>query len=63
MDINNSAEHIKVARSKFDSYGNDWEKAYFDEKSGGFNVYHKDHKFSDTGGGGNAEKEVGKNKK
>ena len=60
MDINDSLEYIKAARAKFDSYGSDWEKAYFDEKSGGFNVYHNDHKFSDTGGGGNAEKEVGK---
>ena len=60
MDITNSTEYIKVTRAKFESYSIDWEKAYFDEKSGGFNVYHKDHKFSDTGGGGNAEKIVGK---
>ena len=52
-------EYIKAARTKFNSYGNEWEKAFFDEKSGGFNVYHKDHKFSPTGGGGEAEKIVG----
>jgi len=56
MSINNTAEYIKEARAKFDSYGNEWKKAYFDEKSGGFNVYHKEHKFSPTGGGGQAEK-------
>jgi len=60
MDINNSKEHIIAARAKFDSYGSDWEKAYFDEKSGGFNVYHEKHNFSKKGGGGEAEKEVGK---
>ena len=37
-----------------------WEKAYFDKASGGFNVYHKKHKFSEIGGGGAAEKMVGK---
>ena len=37
-----------------------WIKAYFDELSGGFNVYHKEHNFSKKGGGGDAEKIVGK---
>ncbi|MDR2145434.1 MAG: hypothetical protein LBE91_03110 [Tannerella sp.] len=50
---------IKEARAKYDSYNEEWIRAYFDEKSGGFNVYHKDHKFSKTGGGGEAEKKVG----
>ena len=59
MSTNNTAEYIKEARMKFDSYGSEWKKAYFDEKSGGFNVYHKEHKFSPTGGGGEAEKIVG----
>ena len=59
MEIIYSASCIKEARAKYDSYGSDWEKAYFDEKSGGFNVYHKDHEFSDTGGGGKAEKTIG----
>jgi hypothetical protein len=49
----------KAAAEKYNSYGSDWEKAYFDKYSGGYNVYHKDHKFSPTGGGGEAEKIVG----
>jgi hypothetical protein len=52
---------IKAAKSGYNAYDSkDWEKAYFDEHSGGFNVYHKDHKFTKTAGGGNAEKIVGK---
>ncbi|MDR2232466.1 MAG: hypothetical protein LBE56_05000 [Tannerella sp.] len=51
---------IKEARAKYDSYGNEWEKAYFDKKSGGFNVFHKGHQFSEEGGGGAVEKIVGK---
>ncbi|MDR1682058.1 MAG: hypothetical protein LBS25_01515 [Candidatus Symbiothrix sp.] len=50
----------KAAAEKYNAYGSDWEKAYFDRYSGGFNVYHKDHKFMKTGGGGEAEKVVGK---
>jgi hypothetical protein len=53
-------EIIKEAILKYNSYGSEWEKAYFDEYSGGYNVYHKGHKFSSTGGGGEAEKIVGK---
>ena len=45
---------------RYNSYGCEWEKAYFDELSGGYNVYHKDHKFSSIGGGGEAERIVGK---
>jgi len=60
MKQDKTAAYIKVARAKYDSYGSEWEKAYFDEKSGGFNVYHKRHQFTLTGGGGNAEKIVGK---
>jgi hypothetical protein len=49
------------ALQKYNSYNDDeWEKAYFDEVSGGFNVYHKKHHFAKKGGGGNAEKIVGK---
>ena len=51
---------MKVALQKYNSYGSEWEKVYFDKNSGGFNVYHKDHKFSPTGGGGEAEIIVGK---
>jgi hypothetical protein len=50
----------KAALHKFNSYGDEWEKAYFDEYSGGFNVYHDEHNFSKKGGGGDAEKIVGK---
>ena len=48
----------KTAIQKYNSYGSEWEKTYFDELSGGFNVYHKDHTFSDAGG--KYEKEVGR---
>ena len=55
------AEIIKEARAKYDAYDSrEWKKAYFDEISGGFNVYHRNHKFSEVGGGGEAEKIVGK---
>jgi hypothetical protein len=48
---------IKDTLLKYNSYASDeWEKAYFDEISGGFNVYHKKHQFASTGGGGEAEK-------
>ena len=37
---------IKNQRAKFDAYDeNEWVKYYFDENSGGFVVYHNDHKF------------------
>jgi hypothetical protein len=58
--LKNRAAHIHAAKEKYDSYGDKWEKVYFDEKTGGFNVYHEDHKFSKKGGGGEAEKTVGK---
>ena len=47
------------ALQKYNSYNDEWVKAYFDEYSGGFCVHHKQHKFSKTGDGGKAEKEVG----
>jgi hypothetical protein len=50
----------KAAAEKYNAYGSDWEKAYFDRYSGGYNVYHKDHHFAKTGGGGEAEIIVGK---
>jgi len=54
-------ELLKDSRLKYNSYDSKtWEKAYFDEFSGGFNVYHKGHKFIEEGGGGEAEKIVGK---
>ena len=36
------------------------EKEYFDDISGGYVVCHKDHNFTKTGGGGTAEKIVGR---
>ena len=54
------AKYIEEAKAKYDSYDNNvWIKAGFDENSGGFNVYHIEHDFSETGGGGDAEKKVG----
>jgi hypothetical protein len=53
-------EAAKAAAEKYSAYGSEWEKAYFDAHSGGYNVYHKGHNFAKTGGGGNAEKVVGK---
>ncbi|MCL1932623.1 MAG: hypothetical protein FWF53_02250 [Candidatus Azobacteroides sp.] len=50
----------KAALQKYNSYDSEWEKAYFDKFSGGYNVYHKNHKFTEAGGGGEAEKIVGK---
>ena len=55
------SERIKEAKAKYNAYDAQiWIKEYFDKFSGGYNVYHKNHKFSPTGGGGAAEKEVGK---
>ena len=51
---------IKAAIQKYNSYDSEWEKAYFDELSGGYNVYHINHNFSKKGGGGDAEITVGK---
>ncbi|MDR2814277.1 MAG: hypothetical protein LBB79_06450 [Prevotellaceae bacterium] len=60
--INSSAppEVRQSAAAKYNSYSEEWEKAYFDERSGGYNVYHREHRFSRQGGGGEAEKAVGK---
>jgi hypothetical protein len=55
-----TAEIIKAALSKYNSYNADWERKYFNQQTGGYNVYHKDHQFSEIGGGGNAETIVGK---
>ncbi|GHT20436.1 hypothetical protein AGMMS4957_07300 [Bacteroidia bacterium] len=52
--------YVLHAREKYDSYDPScWTKVYFDDFSGGFNVYHKKHKFSQIEGGGDAEKIVG----
>ena len=61
INLDNRTEYIEAARAKYDSYDSkEWVKEYFDEFSGGFNVYHNKHQFTKTGGGGAAEKEVGK---
>ena len=51
---------LKAAKEKYNSYGSEWEKVYFDKFSAGYNVYHKAHQFAPTDDGGNAEKTVGK---
>ena len=55
-----NSDIIIAAIQKYNSYGSEWEKAYFDELSGGYNVYHKEHLFTQEGGGGEVEKIVGK---
>ena len=50
----------KKLKEKYQSYDEKWDRAYFDEFSGGFNVYHQEHQFTNTQGGGDAEKMVGK---
>jgi len=56
----NFEELLKEAEIKYNSYGSEWKKAYFDDNSGGFNVYHEKHQFSNAGGGATGEKTVGK---
>ena len=59
--MNEKAKYIEEARLKYDSYDDcEWIKAGFDDNSGGYCVYHKRHNFTETGGGGEAEKKVGK---
>ena len=44
-------EHISEARAKYDAYSNsDWTKAGFDQHSGGYWVYNKEHRFDPTEG-------------
>ena len=46
INLTNRTEYIKEVRTRFNSYHTDeWEKSYFDEYSGGYCVYHKEHKF------------------
>lgn len=60
-DTADKNEILKTSRAKYDSYNSKgWDRIYFDELNGGFNVYHKSHNFSKKGGGGDAEKTVGK---
>ena len=60
-NLNEKTKYIEDARLIYNSYDVcEWIKAGFDENSGGYCVYHKEHQFSSTGGGGRAEKIVGK---
>ena len=53
--------YIRESRAKFDAYDTlFWTKEYFDEISGGYIVFHKEHQFSKAGGGAEGEKKVGK---
>jgi hypothetical protein len=60
INVIDRTELLKASLSKYNGYNSDWNKAYFDEISGGFNVYHKYHQFAPAEGGGEAEKIVGK---
>lgn len=60
MNTGERVEIRKKAKEKYQSYEGPWTKAYYDEYSGGFNVYHQEHQFTNTQGGGDAEKIVGK---
>jgi hypothetical protein len=61
INVANRTESLKEATAKYNAYDSQtWEKEYFDKFSGGFNVYNRHHKFSTVGGGGDAEKTVGK---
>jgi hypothetical protein len=43
------SEFLKASKSKYDSYcSEDWIKSGFDEFSGGYKVYHKNHHFDPT---------------
>ena len=46
INIVGRTEILKDSLLKYNSYDSKtWEKAYFDEFSGGFNVYHMEHNF------------------
>jgi hypothetical protein len=47
--VANRTDLLKEAKIKYDSYStDDWVKAGFDDFSGGYKVYHKDHFFDPT---------------
>ena len=49
INLDNRTEYIKTARAKYDSYDSkEWVKCGFDEHSGGYYVYHKEHHFDPT---------------
>ena len=39
-------EDIQKSKHKYESYNSDWEKVYFNEKTGDYNVCHESHQFS-----------------
>ena len=68
QDFKEQKERTNVvvrSKRKYNSYDENWDKIYFDEESGGFNVAHVRHQFSDTKApgakmtGGEAERFVG----
>jgi hypothetical protein len=49
INVNDRAELLKAAKTKYNSYNtDDWVQAEFDEFSGGYRVYHKLHQFDPT---------------
>ncbi|MDR0733728.1 MAG: hypothetical protein LBF08_06685 [Dysgonamonadaceae bacterium] len=49
MNVADRAKLLKEAKAKYNSYNaDDWIKTGFDERSGGYCVYHKDHLFDPT---------------
>jgi SPP1 gp7 family putative phage head morphogenesis protein len=58
--LKDKQQHIEEGRKKYNGYNKEWSKEGFDEDTGGYNVYHIKHQFSETKGGGDAEKVVGK---
>lgn len=66
VSSNDAGDDVAVARAKYDSYDDNWIKAHFNDENGGFNVYHREHLFSDNKNkearysGGEAEKVVGR---
>ena len=49
MDMTKEAEYIRKARDEYDAYsGTEWTKVGFDEHSGGYWIYHKEHRFDPT---------------
>ena len=46
MDEIGRTELLKRAKEKYNSYDiNDWVRAYFEDVSGGYNVYHREHQY------------------
>ena len=66
VSSNDAGDDVAAARAKFDAYDENWIKEYFNYENGGFNVYHREHLFSDNKNkearysGGEAEKVVGR---